>query len=99
MLQDELAIKYKYKKLPPDIAQYARSEYIRTLPDCFDLVGNPNHKLMTVCNTLISSGYKRIVIGDYGVFIEFDKYQIEKIIYAFKAAKNTECMMISIKIM
>ena len=34
--------------------------------------------MYTYRNTLIANGYNRIVIGDYGAFIKFDKTQIIK---------------------
>jgi len=40
--------------------------------------GDTNFKIYSLNNTLISNGYNRIVIGDYGAFIEFDKSQVVK---------------------
>jgi hypothetical protein len=78
MLQDELAAKYKYKKLPIDISINARNEYLTSLPECLNVNGDVEFKLYSKSGTLISSGYNRIVIGDYGAFIEFDLKQVVK---------------------
>ena len=40
--------------------------------------GDVNFKIYSLDGTLISNGYNRIVIGDYGAFIEFDKFQVIK---------------------
>lgn len=76
LLQEELAIKYKYQKLPLDISKNARKHYIETIPYNLDLNGSMELKLYSKEKTLISEGYNRIVIGDYGAFIEICPFQI-----------------------
>ena len=76
MLQDELALKYKYRKLPIEVAEIARVEYTESLPIQLNVNGDLNFKIYSKQGTLISNGYNRIVIGDYGAFIEFNKEQI-----------------------
>lgn len=76
MLQDELALKYKYKKLPIDISETAKETYLNSLPDFLNINGNVNFVIKSKNGTIIAYGYKRIVIGDYGAFIEIDESQI-----------------------
>lgn len=74
-LEQELALKYKYKKLKPEISEMAIKEYINNIPD-FLKIGGDNIDLYSNEGTLITKGYYRIVIGDYGAFIEFSPIQI-----------------------
>ena len=76
MLQDELAKQYKYKKLPEDVSESARVEYLRIIPSKIKIDGCDNQYLYSKSNTLIATGYDRIVIGDYGAFIEIDPSQM-----------------------
>jgi hypothetical protein len=78
MLQDELAEKYKYKKLPKELSKKVRKEYLKLLPTILKIDGDLDFKIYSKEGTLISNGYNRIVIGDYGAFIEFNKEQIVK---------------------
>ena len=78
LLQDELALKYKYKKLSLELSEESRKIYLETLPVNLNINGDKSFKLYSKENTLISDGYNRIVIGDYGAFIEFDSTQIIK---------------------
>ena len=72
MLQDELALKYGYKKLPEKLSEEAREIYLTSLPKELNINGDENYKIFSKGNTLIANGYDRIVIGDYGAFIEID---------------------------
>lgn len=76
LLQDRLAKEYKYKKLPFDISEEARLSYLSEIPASLKLEGDINFKLYSNKGTLFSTGYNRIVVGDYGAFIEFDTSQI-----------------------
>lgn len=76
MLQDELAVKYKYKKLPLYVSRYAINEYWMDIPVGLNIDGDSNFIVMSKCGTIVSKGYNRIVIGDYGAFIEFDSDQV-----------------------
>ena len=68
--------RYKYRKLSKKLSAEVRQKYLDNLPLGLNIEGNENFKIYTLSNTLISNGYNRIVIGDYGAFIEFDKNQI-----------------------
>ena len=85
--QEELATKYKYKKLKPDISSEVRDKYLRNIPEYLSLTGD-NVQLFSLQGTLISTGYVRIVIGDYGAFIEFDKSQACKNNYRVKKGQE-----------
>lgn len=76
--QEELALKYKYKKLKQELSEEVRQKYLDNLPKELKIEGDKNFKIYTLKNTLIANGYNRIVIGDYGAFIEFDKTQVVK---------------------
>ena len=78
LLQDELAEKYKYKKLPNELSKQVRIEYKKSLPDILNINGDLDFKIYSIEGTLISNGYNRIVIGDYGAFVEFDNTQAVK---------------------
>ena len=73
-IEAKLAQKYGYKPLPKDLSEKYRQFYIDNLPKGFMLDGSSD-QLYTKNGTLICNGYTRIVIGDYGAFVEFDKEQ------------------------
>lgn len=78
MFQERLAMEYKYKPIPINLfTGNIRDKYIEHLPIWTCVDGNPTQKLYSAYGTPISSGYKRIVIGDYGAFIEIEKAQME----------------------
>jgi hypothetical protein len=76
MLQDELALQYKYKKLPSELSDKVRNQYLSEIPKCLNINGDSEFELKTANGTIISKGYERIVIGDYGAFIEFNRNQV-----------------------
>lgn len=78
LLQDKLSEKYKYKKLPSELSKNVRKEYLKSIPNILKLDGDLEFKIFSNEGTLISNGYNRIVIGDYGAFIEFDNEQVVK---------------------
>ena len=73
-IEARLAQKYGYKPLPKDLSEKYRQFYIDNLPDCFIIDGSDTI-LRTKAGTVVCNGYTRIVVGDYGAFIEFDKEQ------------------------
>ena len=76
MLEEDLAKEYKYRKLPEDLSNWARNEYLQSLPPNISLTGSDEHMLCTKTGKIFASGYKRVVIGDYGAFIEFSIDQL-----------------------
>lgn len=73
-LQNYLADTYKYKPLPDDKSSYYRKIWLETLPKEVSLEGALT-PIYTRSGILLCSGYERIVIGDYGAFIEFSPEQ------------------------
>ena len=68
MTIDELVTTYHYKKLPPLISIGQRLSYVQTLPSWCKINGD---SCMLYAGSLpIAKGYSRIVIGDYGAYIE-----------------------------
>lgn len=68
--EDLLALEYKYKALPKDKSKDMRRIYLDHIPENLSISGGEK-SLYSKNGTLISSGYERIVIGDYGAFVEF----------------------------
>lgn len=82
-LQEILSDQYKYKKLPDNLASDYRRLWQDELPKGLKLEGD-NIIIYADNGEIISYGYNRIVIGDYGAFIEMlpeqaniDKYIIQ----------------------
>ena len=66
-----LADKYGYKPLDKELSKKYRELYEDNIPRFLDLAGGG--ALKTVKGTLICNSYDRIVIGDYGAFIEYSE--------------------------
>lgn len=75
---DRLVQEYKYKPLPPDKSQLARKWYKKHLPYYESLIIK-DVPLHTRLDTQIAEYGDRIVIGDYGAFIEFSTPILENI--------------------
>lgn len=73
--QEQLAHQHRYKPIPRTFFQDVRTEFEDALPDWCVMSGN-SVPLATVCGTVIANGYTRIVIGDYGAFVEISPSQI-----------------------
>ena len=76
--QEIASDKDTYKPLPPLISIQQRQEYLDALPQEFDVNGNKDCNIYSKSGTLLAIGYNRVVIGDYGAFVEFDKTQVVK---------------------
>ena len=74
-IESVLAEKYKYKPLPKELSEKIREIYKKNIPSFLDISGSI-FPLYTLNNTQICNGYDRIVIGDYGAFIEFSEEHI-----------------------
>lgn len=68
-VQKDLAEQYKYKALPPMYSEEARRFYKDNLPYGF-LPSGDDQPLFSEDGTLLCNKYNRIVIGDYGAFVE-----------------------------
>ena len=74
--QEDLAKEYGYKPIEPNLfLGDVREKYRAALPEWCKLEGDVI-PCYTLSGTLIATGYKRIVIGDYGAFIECSQEQI-----------------------
>ncbi len=85
--QNELAEKYKYKPLPQEESRIYREMYRLTIPEYFNINGD-NKGLYNSSGTLIANGYDRIVIGDYGAFVEFNRNQAIHGAYVIKPGEE-----------
>lgn len=65
-----LAKKYKYKPLPEDLSVKYRKFFLENIPEWLCVNGGAI-PLYTVNGIKICDQYERIVIGDYGAFVEF----------------------------
>ena len=70
----QLAAQYKYRKLKPSLSSVVRNKYRENIPYFLKEEGD-NRDLYTKNGTQICSGYDRIVVGDYGAFVEFSEIQ------------------------
>ena len=75
--QERLAAERHYKPIEPDLfLGDVRQTYLQNLPEWCSLTGAPQTPLYTLDDTQICTGYDRIVIGDYGAFVEISPSQI-----------------------
>ena len=79
-IEAKLAEQYKYKKLPAALSKQYRQLYLENIPSFLSI--NGGGPLYSKNGTLICSSYKRIVIGDYGAFIEFNDPNFSKYMIA-----------------
>ena len=78
--QARLAEEHHYEPMP-QISLFdgdVREKYRNALPEWCNLNGDPHAALKTLDGTLLSVGYERIVIGDYGAFVEISPASIRK---------------------
>lgn len=73
-IERDLANQYKYRKLPADLSEKYRKLFRENIPEFLDLNG-ANDALMDFDENPICYKYDRIVIGDYGAFVEFSDLQ------------------------
>lgn len=73
-LHEILAQKYSYKKLPESLSNIVQSVYASTLPEFL----NHHQPLYTLNGTCICNDFERIVIGDYGAYVEYSPAQANK---------------------
>lgn len=77
-----LVQKYNYKPLPKDLSAVQRFYYLVNLPSYFRVEGDLNCDLYDRQYHLVAHGYSRVVIGDYGAYIEIplEKMVLENLI-------------------
>lgn len=71
-IEAALAKKYGYQPLPVDLSQQYR-EFFKENTPAFLCVDGANTGLATCKGTPICNWYDRVVVGDYGAFIEFSE--------------------------
>lgn len=69
-IEAALAKKYKHRPLKRDLSEKYRKFYLDNIPTELNVDGGVD-TLFTLNGSPICDGYDRIVIGDYGAFIEF----------------------------
>ncbi len=85
LLNTELSNKYNYKKLSHKESCVARSIYASTLPEFLE---QHNQPLYTVKGSKICNNFDRIVIGDYGAYVEFSSEQANKDLFTIAAGQE-----------
>jgi hypothetical protein len=75
---DNLVELYHYKKLPTDIREEAHKFYKELVDKSGLKMEGDSVKLYSKEKTLLFSSYDRIVIGDYGAYIECSRDSINK---------------------
>ena len=81
MLEYQWLLARAYQYQPIGISLFegdVRAKYRSALPDWCREEGDDERPLRTLDGTLFATGYQRIVIGDYGAFVEIDPKQICK---------------------
>lgn len=86
-LQEQLAADHNYKSLPSEKSEYYRKIWNENIPEGLDINGS-DIDIYTNTGVLICSGYHRIVIGDYGAFIEFLPEQANRDDYIIKEGQE-----------
>lgn len=76
---ERMVKKYNYAKIPTHVAERMHELYLETLPPQLSLTGDKEFIIRSIENTPIAIGYERIVIGDYGAFIEINKEDCFKV--------------------
>lgn len=69
-IEEKLAEKYKYKPLPEDLSDKYRQYFRDNIPEWLSESG-ADTPLYTSRGSFICGKYSRIVVGDYGAFVEF----------------------------
>lgn len=69
-IEAKLAEKYKYKPLPEELSEKYRKYFTENIPSHLSVLGDEK-LLCTINGTSICEKYDRIVVGDYGAFVEF----------------------------
>jgi hypothetical protein len=74
-IEAALAKKYGYRPLPSHLSQKYRQLFADNIPRFLNIEGSET-PLFTTKGSLVCIRYDRIVVGDYGAFIEFSEDDI-----------------------
>ncbi len=77
-IEQTLSKKYKYKPLKDELSEKYRQFFKDNVPEWINVNGSKDI-LQTINGSVITNGYDRIVIGDYGAFVEFTDEQSNKL--------------------
>lgn len=72
-IESLLAKKFGYKNLPGDLSEKYRAFFRENIPEF--LLKSGSKALYTNQGSLLCTDYDRIVVGDYGAFVEFSAQQ------------------------
>lgn len=72
---EKLGADFNWYRLPSSISNMVRKIYLDELPDWIKSKDIATIEIRTLSGYLVSTGYNRIVIGDFGAYIEFDESQ------------------------
>lgn len=86
-IQEMLTQKYKYKKLSEESSIGYRKIFMDNIPQFLKVDGD-NIKIFTEMGTLLCNGYNRIVVGDYGAFLEFSEEQANIDVFFIKEGQE-----------
>lgn len=84
---DALVKEFKYKPLTKELSNKVRNFYKQFIPTFLNEFGD-NNKLYSSSGTLITNGYERIVIGDYGAYVEFNDLQANDSEFEIKSGEE-----------
>lgn len=77
-IEAKLAEKYKYKPLPDDLSAKYRQFFTENIPSHLDIshsrIPGGKNPLFTIHGSMVCTDYDRIVVGDYGAFVEFSPH-------------------------
>lgn len=73
-LSEQMAKQFNYKKLPPQLSQRVRQIYKDNVPKYYQEHGK-HYTYYSLGYKPVCKGYNRIVIGDYGAYVEFTSEQ------------------------
>ena len=73
-LSEQMAKQFNYKKLPPQLSQRVRQIYKDNIPKYYQERGK-HYTYYSLGYKPVCNGYNRIVIGDYGAYVEFTPRQ------------------------
>lgn len=75
---EKLVHDWNYRPIPPMFSEEARSLYKATLPGWIVEANPDTTPICTRNGTEFASGFKRVVIGDYGAFLEITGEQVNR---------------------
>jgi hypothetical protein len=76
-IEATLANKYWYQPLPLELSKKYRKFFSENIPEYLNCNGE-YRTLYTTKGTVICNSYDRIVVGDYGAFVEFKEDEANK---------------------